>query len=171
MMCLTLSASLFTACSKKDAATDTQTTSAANVTVPAATEKTEPEILPDKKADELKKEKAGKADIDLCSENRDNDYNSFLKLLINPEDFDGKTVKLHGTFSINKNGGKNYYICSPSTKSGSASQGMEFTLSKDYKYPDDFPAPGEEITIFGKFEFYEEYHKSYCRIKDAVFTD
>ena len=175
MMCLAVSASLFTACGKKEfqeseKVSDTTAVSA-GTTVPVTTEKTEPEIMPVKKSDQLKKKKTEEADVDLCTDNSVNNYNTLLKILISPDDYNGKTVKMHGTFSISKNRGKNYYICTLSSGNGPNSQSLEFTLSKDYKYPDDFPAVDEEITIFGKLHTLNEGENKYCQIKDAVFTD
>ena len=47
------------------------------------------------------------------------------------------------------------------------SQGIEFVLSDEYSFPDDYPADGKEIELKGVFEIFEEDGYEFCRIKDA----
>ena len=47
------------------------------------------------------------------------------------------------------------------------SQGMEFVLNNDYKFPEDYPAEGEDITVTGVFETYKEGEYLYCHLRDS----
>lgn len=175
MICIAAASLLFTGCEKKAADTDTpQTTTAPAETTSTAPETTtEPEILPSRKSDELKKKKTDKADVNLNTENIINNYNGLLKLLMDKDEYVDKTVKISGIFDMYSDpiSDKRYCSCFIKSESGNLSQGIEFVLSDDYKYPDDYPAEGEEITVYGTFERYNESGNPYCRLKNAVFTD
>lgn len=46
-------------------------------------------------------------------------------------------------------------------------QGMEFVLTDDYSYPNDYPREGDEITVTGVFDTYMEGDYMYCTLRDA----
>ena len=54
--------------------------------------------------------------------------------------------------------GKIYFNCIGRDATACCAQGLEFELSDRYVYPDDYPQPGEEITVQGTFDMYEEEH-------------
>ena len=45
--------------------------------------------------------------------------------------------------------------------------GVEFELPEDYVYPDDYPAEGEEITVLGTFDTYQQGQYTYAVLRDA----
>jgi hypothetical protein len=47
------------------------------------------------------------------------------------------------------------------------SQGIEFELTDDYVYPDDYPEDGGDICVVGTFDTYEEDGFTYCVLRDA----
>ena len=42
-----------------------------------------------------------------------------------------------------------------------------FILTDQYVYPDDYPAEGEAITVFGTFDTYQQGEYTYAVLKDA----
>ena len=46
-------------------------------------------------------------------------------------------------------------------------QGLEFVLAGEHTYPDDYPKEGEEITVTGIFDIYEEDGFKYCQLINA----
>ena len=89
---------------------------------------------------------------------------------INLNDYIGKTVKMNGSFSVyeDEETGKVYFACYIADATACCSQGIEFTLSGEHVYPDDYPEVGSEIVVQGIFETYEENGYLYCQLKDAV---
>ena len=86
-----------------------------------------------------------------------------------PEKFIGKTIKMKGLYSdyFDQALGKHYYACIIMDATACCSQGVEFILTDDYKYPDDYPQQGDEITVEGIFDVYEEADGSYCTLREA----
>ena len=44
---------------------------------------------------------------------------------------------------------------------------MEFILTDDHSYPDDYPEEGEQITVVGVFDTYMEGDYTYCILTNA----
>ena len=85
----------------------------------------------------------------------------------NPQDYEGKIIKMKGTFQVYEGELQNYYVCSISDTTACCSAGMEFILKGGRKYPDDYPALNDEITVTGEFETYLEGDKKYCHLINA----
>ena len=49
-----------------------------------------------------------------------------------------------------------------------AHRGIEFVLSGDHKYPDDYPKVNEEICVVGVFDTYQEGDYTYCTLREAT---
>ena len=49
-----------------------------------------------------------------------------------------------------------YYVCIVQDATACCAQGLEFALSENRVYPDDYPDPGSEITVIGTFDTYSE---------------
>lgn len=77
---------------------------------------------------------------------------------------------MNGSFSVyeDEGTGKVYFACMIADATACCSQGIEFTLSGEHVYPDDYPEVGSEIVVQGIFETYEENGYLYCQLKDAV---
>lgn len=91
-------------------------------------------------------------------------------MMISPEDYIGKIVKMCGSFAIyeDESTGKIYYACVIADATACCSQGIEFVLEGDYSYPADYPELGDEITVTGEFETYEEGGITYCQLSGAA---
>lgn len=109
-------------------------------------------------------------DVDLTSMNSTMVYSEVNNMMVNPDDYIGKTIKMKGQFSVYNGQYKNYFACVIADATACCSQGIEFTLQKERKYPEEYPETGTEITVIGEFETYLEDGKKYCQLKDALIS-
>lgn len=108
-------------------------------------------------------------DIDLTSLSSTMVYSEVYNMMTVPSDYIGKVVKMNGIFSTfhDDNTGKNYFACVIKDATACCSQGIEFVLTDDYSYPDDYPSNGDTVTVVGTFNTYTENNYSYCTLLDA----
>lgn len=108
-------------------------------------------------------------DVDLTQMSSTMVYSEVYNMMWAPEEYIGKTVKMKGPFTYYKNteNGNLYFACIINDATACCSQGLEFDLEGDFSYPADYPALGEEITVSGVFETYEEYGYTYCTLRHA----
>lgn len=112
---------------------------------------------------------SGSVDYDLTVMNSDMVYATVYQMLVNPDDYIGKTVKMSGPFYpyTNADGTVYYPACIIEDATACCTQGMEFVLASA-EYPDDYPEMGTTITVTGTFETYQEDGYLYCHLVDAV---
>ncbi len=108
-------------------------------------------------------------DVDLTQLSSTMVYSEVYNMMTVPEDYIGKKVKMTGAFSVyhDEQQDINYYACIIQDATACCSQGMEFVLTDSYTYPDDYPAEGEEVTVVGTFDTYEEGEYTYCTLRNA----
>lgn len=111
-------------------------------------------------------------DYDLTTMGSDMVYATVYLFMTEPEEFEGKKVKMKGQYlSSYFEPTKSYYnYCFISDAAGCCSQGIEFAPKEKLKYPDDFPKDGTDIEVVGEFETYTEEGKLYCHLKDSKMT-
>ena len=115
-------------------------------------------------------------DIDLTQLNGTMTFSQVNRMVYEPEKFVGKTVRMAGRFAFafgyNEEGEVNpeqvYFACIIPDATECCSSGIEFERAGDYQYPADYPDEGDDITVTGVFEVYEEYGMEYIRLADAV---
>ncbi len=109
-------------------------------------------------------------DIDLTQLSSTMVYSEVYNMMITPEDFIGKTVRMEGFFAMQHDdeSGNDYYACIIQDATACCSQGIEFVPPADMKYPDDFPELDSIITVSGVFDMYEEGEYTYCTLRDSV---
>jgi len=98
-------------------------------------------------------------DIDLTKMSSTMVYSEVYSMLMSPDDYIGKTIKMTGD---------KYFACVIQDATACCWQGMEFVLVDEYEYPNDYPELGEEITVTGVFDTYLEGKFRYCTVRDAV---
>lgn len=110
-------------------------------------------------------------DVDLTELNSTMVYSEVYNMMVTPADYEGKTVKMKGRFSVyhDEENNKDYFACLISDATACCSQGMEFELEGGHKYPDDYPEAEEEVTVVGVFRTYEENGNQYCHLEEARF--
>lgn len=115
-------------------------------------------------------------DVDLTVLNSVMVYSQVYDMLINAQDYVGQTVKMHGTFGYYYVESLDLYRFGVLVQDATAccAQGIEFVLldDADYTFPQDYPDPGEAITVVGVFQFYnpeEAPDVEYFHIEEAEF--
>lgn len=108
-------------------------------------------------------------DYDLTDMNKDMVYATVYQMLVNPDSYIGKTVRMSGPFCPYTNMDRTVYYpaCIIEDALACCQQGIEFVV-KDAVYPDDYPETGTVITVTGTFETYEENGNVFCHINNAV---
>lgn len=111
----------------------------------------------------------GDVDLDLTVLSSTMVYSEVYNMMIAPEDYVGKTIKMEGLFSIfyDEVSDKYYFACIIMDATACCSQGIEFVLKDNYKYPDDYPEAGSFICVEGVFDTYMEGENMYCTLRDA----
>lgn len=109
-------------------------------------------------------------DIDLTKMSSTMVYSEVYSMLMSPDDYIGKTIKMTGSYSVYEDAqtGDKYFACVIQDATACCGQGMEFVLVDEYEYPNDYPELGEEITVTGVFDTYLEGKFRYCTVRDAV---
>lgn len=108
-------------------------------------------------------------DIDLTILSSTVVYSEVYNMMYLPEDYIGKTIKMDGLFSSyhDEATGNDYYACIIQDATACCAQGIEFVATDDFSYPDDYPEDGDDITVIGVFDTYDEDGYTYCTLRDA----
>ena len=112
-------------------------------------------------------------DVDLTKLSSTMVYSEVYNMMYTPNDYIGKTVKMKGQFSYYEDPETKaqYFACIIADATACCSQGLEFILSGEHTYPNDYPEVDSEITVTGTFETYKENGSQYCRLKNATLID
>lgn len=106
-------------------------------------------------------------DIDLLSMSNTMVYTVVYSIVVSPEEFVGKTIRMRGQ-SLNyrdETTGTVYHSCVIQDATACCSQGIEYVLTNSGNYP---AKDGEEITVTGKLETYSVGDFLYCTLKNAT---
>lgn len=108
-------------------------------------------------------------DVDLTVLSSTMVYSEVYNMIFLPENYIGKTVKMDGIFALyyDEVTYENYFACVIADAAACCSQGIEFVLTDDYIYPDDYPKEGEDICVVGVFDTYQDGGYTYCTLKNA----
>lgn len=112
----------------------------------------------------------GNYDVDLTQLNSNMVYAQVYDMVFGATDYTGKLVRVKGTFDYfqDPQTKQEYFAVLISDATACCAQGIEFVLSGDYKYPDDYPELGTEIVIHGIYNLYRDNTGAYVQLKDAV---
>lgn len=136
--------------------------------IPAAPEATD-SVLPEP-------QKSAKIDLDLTKLSSTMVYAEVYNMMLSPEEYIGKTVRMGGSFTIfqaTDDYGQVipdtlYFACIIADAAACCAQGVEFVLEGDYSYPEDYPELESSITITGEFQTYEENGRTYVHLVNAT---
>ena len=95
-------------------------------------------------------------DVDLTKLSSTMVYSEVYAMMTEPENYIGKTVKMHGNFATQEYNGQRLFACIVQDATACCAQGLEFEPESTLSYPDDYPEPGTEITVIGTFDSYRE---------------
>lgn len=160
LLIVTLIVSL-SACGNKETPQNTQKPSAPSGNMQNSTTVTD---------DLSKPQISNNLDVDLTKLSSTMVYSEVYNMMYTPDDYIGKTVKMKGQFAYYEDPETKvqYFACIIADATACCSQGLEFILTGEHTYPNDYPELGSEITVTGTFEVYTENGFQYCRLKDAA---
>ena len=108
--------------------------------------------------------------VDLTTLSATMVYAEVYNMMMYPEQYEGKTIKMKGEFITFDNPATKRVTtgCLIMDATACCSQGIEFVLAGDKVYPDDYPEVNSEIVVTGVYETYEEKGQLYCHLIDAT---
>lgn len=95
---------------------------------------------------------AGGVDVDLTQLSSTMVYSEVYAMVYEPEAYLGKTVKMRGLFASTEVDAQTFYACIIQDATACCAQGLEF----EPRNPERLPEPGQEITVQGTFDSYQE---------------
>ena len=112
-------------------------------------------------------------DVDLTKMSSTMVYSEVYAMMTDSKQYLGKTVRMRGEFSgfYDKYSDQYYFACLIRDAMACCAQGLEFVLTDDYSYPEDYPARGTEITVTGTFNSYQEGNFTFYHLSNAVLED
>ena len=115
-------------------------------------------------------ENSGNVDVDLTILPSTMVYSEIYNMMCAPKDYVGKVIRITGNFSVfhDENTGLDYFACINQDATACCSQGIEFVLRGNNKYPEDFPEVGSYIEVQGVFGSYMEDENEYYSLMDAT---
>ncbi|RKM59202.1 hypothetical protein D6855_09860 [Butyrivibrio sp. CB08] len=113
--------------------------------------------------------KAEGVDVDLTVLSSTMVYSEVYNMMMKPDDYKGKVIKMKGQYVpyLDEATGNRYFACFISDATACCSQGIEFCLTEDYSFPDDYPEEGDTICVEGTFDTYIEDGGLYCTLRNA----
>lgn len=116
-----------------------------------------------------------KIDVDLTQLSSTMVYAQVFDMLVSPDTYQGKTIKMRGNFTQYEapegspvlNPGQQYFACVITDALACCSQGIDFELKGNPSYPEDYPELGSEITVVGTFQQIDKNGYSYTCITNA----
>lgn len=111
-------------------------------------------------------------DYDLTEMGSDMVYATVYQMMIDPEQYVGKTFRIDGGYYAGKDErtGKYYQYCIIKDAQACCAQGLEFIWGDgSHTYPGEYPEEETEIEVQGIFETYHEENDdtTYCRLANA----
>lgn len=105
-------------------------------------------------------------DVDLTVLSSTLVYAEVYNMMISPENYIGKTIKMKGKYysSYYEETGKYYYYVIIEDAAACCQQGLEFIWNGEHIFPDDYPSDGTEVEVVGIFNTYEELGMSYSYV-------
>ena len=115
---------------------------------------------------------ASKVDIDLTRMSSTMVFSEVSNILLNPEDYVDKTIKMEGEMAVYPNQDRSgyYYTVIVADATACCAQGLEFVLENGSLNREDYPEPGTQISVVGKGETYDEDGVEYFHIAQSEVT-
>ena len=108
-----------------------------------------------------------KIDLDLTKMSATMIYSTIFDMLVMAEDYVEKNIKVSGWFETytDPQTGELYYAVVVPDATACCQQGLEFVWPGDHKYPEDFPEPGQDITVTGFYKMIESDGVTYTYLE------
>ena len=109
-------------------------------------------------------------DVDLTQLSSTMVYSEVYNMMMKPDDYLGKTVKMSGQSASyhDEASNKYYYACVIQDATACCSQGIEYCLDSSFKSPEDYPEDGSEVTLVGVFDTYYEDGYRYMTLRNSI---
>lgn len=112
-------------------------------------------------------------DYDLTTMSAEMVYATVYQLIVYPEEYIGKKVKIKGEYyaASSEDGQKKYHYVIVADAAACCAQGIEFVWGDgSHVYPDDYPEDETEVEVVGIFETYidEDDDYLYCRLVNST---
>lgn len=100
---------------------------------------------------------SSKIDLDLTKMSATMIYSTMFDMLVMPEDYVEKNIKVSGWFETYTDpaNGELYYAVVVPDATACCQQGLEFVWPGNHTYPTDFPETGADITVTGIYKLIE----------------
>ncbi len=96
-----------------------------------------------------------KVDVDLTRLPATLIYGEVFNMIVEPEKYEGKTIRIRGQFSVFEDERnpikKRTFACVIMDATACCAQGMEFTLKGSPSYPSAYPQKNSVITLVGTY--------------------
>lgn len=121
------------------------------------------------KSGKSKSSESDSVDVDLTTLSSTMVYSEVFSMMAVPQEYVGKRIKMKGLFAYYQDTqtNKDYFACIIQDATACCSQGIEFELEGDHKYPRDYPKLDENFCVQGIFEEYEENGLKFYRLAHA----
>lgn len=111
-------------------------------------------------------------DYDLTAMSQSMVYGTVYQMMVYPDKFVGKTVKMRGqyTYEFYDKTNQYYHYVQIADAAACCAQGIEFVWQDgSHVFPESYPEEAAEIEVIGTFETYEETGDSnlYCRLANS----
>lgn len=122
--------------------------------------------------EDINTQNTDEVDYDLTAMSSDMVYATVYQMMVNPDAYVGKTIRVDGVYygSYYEPTAKYYHNCIIQDALACCAQRIEFIWDDGtHKYPDEYPAENTEIIVQGMFETYQEEGDAnlYCRLQNA----
>ncbi|WP_352400774.1 hypothetical protein [Anaerotignum sp.] len=111
-------------------------------------------------------------DLDLTALSSTMLYSEVYNIVMSPNDYIGKTLKMKGLFRTyaSLESDTTYFAVVIPDATACCEQGFEFIWDGEHTYPEDYPSEDSEIEITGRLDTYEEdgYEYFYVVADDLV---
>ena len=117
-------------------------------------------------------ESSSKIDVDLTRMSSTMVYSEVNNILLNPQDYVDKTIKMEGEMAVytNKDQSAYYYTVIVADATACCSQGLEFVLANGSTALSDYPESGTQVSVVGKGETYDEDGTEYFHLVQSELT-
>ncbi len=96
-------------------------------------------------------------------------YSQVYNMMVEPETYIGKVIKMSGYYSAYEDTERNvvYHACVIPDATACCAQGIEFVRAGEHNWPDGYPEEGTGIIVTGRLDTYEEDGYMYLHLVDA----
>ena len=119
-------------------------------------------------ADRAESEVTGNVDIDLAALNTNLVFAQISAMYVEPWNYTNKTVRVRGTLDFYvSEGGTEHSMVMVADAAACCAQGIESVWKSGGRYTEAYPNMGDEVTVIGRFEQYQEEGYSGIHLVDA----